>query len=322
MGVFMFTNKEYIYEVYKERSFSKASKNLYISQPSLSASVKRVEQKIGTPIFDRSTSPINLTECGKTYIQTIEKIMELERNFQNYVDDLQQLKTGSLSIGGSNLFSSFVLPTLMTKFREKYPHIEINLVEENITQLVSLLSTGQLDFIIDNSHHNESLFVAYPYQREQLILAVPAQFPINEQLKTYQLSTKSIQSGSFIHESTPCVPLEQFQDEPFLFLKPENDTRQRALELCRLHGFTPHVLLYLDQQATAYNITCSGLGISFISDTLIKNNPPHPQVIYYRLNDSESSRMIYFYHKKGRYLTFAMQEFLKLIQAYSFDILD
>lgn len=313
----MFTNKEYIYEVYKQKSFSKAAKNLYISQPSLSASVKRIEQKIGTPIFDRSTSPITLTECGRTYIQTVEKIMELEGNFQNYMDDLHDLRTGSLSIGGSNLFSSFVLPILMTQFREQYPRIELNLVEENITQLVSLLSTGQLDFIIDNSRHNESLFESYPYQSEQLILAVPATFPINKQLKNYQLSTKSIQSGSFIHETIPCVPLEQFKEEPFLFLKPENDTRQRALELCRLHGFTPRVLLYLDQQVTAYNITCSGLGISFISDTLIKSNSPHPQVIYYRLNDSESHRIIYFYHKKGRYLNFAMQEFLNLIQEKS-----
>ena len=57
----MFQGMEYVYEVYKERSFSKAAANLFISQPSLSANVKRIEKKIGYPIFDRSTKPLGLT---------------------------------------------------------------------------------------------------------------------------------------------------------------------------------------------------------------------------------------------------------------------
>lgn len=64
----MFQGMEYVYEVYKERSFSKAAANLFISQPSLSANVKRIEKKIGYPIFDRSTKPLGLTECGRHYI--------------------------------------------------------------------------------------------------------------------------------------------------------------------------------------------------------------------------------------------------------------
>ena len=60
----MFQGMEYIYEVYKEKSFSKAAAALFISQPSLSANVKRVENRIGYPIFDRSTKPLQLTEVG------------------------------------------------------------------------------------------------------------------------------------------------------------------------------------------------------------------------------------------------------------------
>ena len=60
----MFQGMEYVYEVYKEKSFSKAAANLFISQPSLSANVRRVEARIGYPVFDRSTKPLGLTECG------------------------------------------------------------------------------------------------------------------------------------------------------------------------------------------------------------------------------------------------------------------
>ena len=69
----MFTWKKYVYEVYKERSFTKAAQNLYISQPSLSARIKKIEEIIGEPLFDRSTTPLQLTEVGKVYIESPDR---------------------------------------------------------------------------------------------------------------------------------------------------------------------------------------------------------------------------------------------------------
>ena len=57
----MFQGMEYVYEVYKEKSFTVAAKNLYVSQPALSAAIKKTEQKIGTELFDRASTPISLT---------------------------------------------------------------------------------------------------------------------------------------------------------------------------------------------------------------------------------------------------------------------
>ena len=119
----MFSGMNYVYEVYKEQSFSKAAENLYISQPALSSMIKKIETKIGMPLFDRSTIPIQLTECGKKYIKTAEKIMDLENEFAYYVGNLQELKTGRLSVGGTYLFSSFIFPPSIDKFRRAYPHV-------------------------------------------------------------------------------------------------------------------------------------------------------------------------------------------------------
>lgn len=83
----MFQGMEYVYEVYKEKSFSKAAASLFISQPSLSANVRRVENRIGYPIFDRSTKPLSLTECGRQYIQCVERIMNIERDFSDFIND-------------------------------------------------------------------------------------------------------------------------------------------------------------------------------------------------------------------------------------------
>ena len=111
----MFQGMRYIYEVYKERSFSKAAQNLYISQPSLSAAVKKIENRIGAPLFDRSTSPIRLTDCGREYIRCAEKIMDIQNEFENFINGQNELQTGQLSIGASNLFA-FIWRRLIRPF--------------------------------------------------------------------------------------------------------------------------------------------------------------------------------------------------------------
>ena len=74
----------------------------------------------------------------------------------------------------------------------------------------------------------------------------------------------------------------------------------------------PEIIFELDQQMTSYNITYSGMGISFISDTLVSKAPFHNKVIYYKLSGDDSCRNISFYWKKGRYFTRAMKEFLEI----------
>ena len=139
----MFQGMHYVYEVYKEMSFSKAARNLFISQPSLSAAVKKTEEQIGFPIFDRSTSPIQLTELGREYIRAAETMLDVENGFRSYVDDLSGMRNGSLTIGATNLFASFVLPPLLARFIQKYPMIHIELAENGTVTLT--LSNCSLD---------------------------------------------------------------------------------------------------------------------------------------------------------------------------------
>lgn len=313
----MFQGMEYIYEVYKEKSFSRAARNLYISQPSLSATVKRIESRVGSPIFDRSTTPVGLTECGKKYIECVERILSIQNGFQNYLSDLSGLKTGHLSLGGTHLFSSYVLPPLIGRFTKAYPQVTVNLIEESSANLELLLMNGTLDLVVDNSHFNETLFSHRLYQSEHLLLAVPSSFAINETLSAYQLPGEHIRQGIHLENGIPAVPLKSFQAEPFVFLKPENDTRHREMALCRKAGFSPHIILELDQQVTAYNITSSGMGISFISDTLVRSIPPHSRVTYYKLDGPESCREIHFYWKTGKYVSKAMEIFLEMANSQS-----
>lgn len=309
----MFQGMEYIYEVYKERSFSRAAANLFISQPSLSATVKRIEKRIGYPIFDRSTKPLGLTECGLRYIRAVEQILSVETGFTDFVNDFGGLKTGKLVLGGSSFFSSWVLPPLIRDFALHYPSVKIELIEESTASLAQHLQNGRVDLILDNCELDENIFDRQFFQTEHLLLAVPRAFPVNETLSAYQIPTAQVKDGTFLTGEVPAVPLHAFEESPFIFMKPKNDTGKRAVAICQKNHFHPRVLLELDQQMTSYNVTCSGMGISFVGDMLISRVPTNPDVVYYKLEGKNSRRSSYLYWKRGRYLSRAMEEFLKLV---------
>ncbi len=299
----MFRWKHYIYEVYKEKSFSKAAQNLYISQPSLSARIKKIEDSIGFPLFDRSTSPLRLTEVGQSYIIAAEHILDIEQNFENYINSLTTLKTGHLAVGASNLFAAYVLPPLIMKFKQKYPDIDIQLTEGNTTQLESMLSSNSLDFVIDNFNYDPDLYNKELYRQENILLAVPKSFSINQRLAKYQLSLNNF-------DNTIPVPLSHFSDIPFILLTPGNDSRTRADKLCREAGFKPNIILELNQQATAHMAASTQLGATFISDTMVKQLPSFENLIYYRLDGLSSKRDVFFYYKKHKIKTRVMEEFI------------
>lgn len=144
--------------------------------------------------------------------------MVIENNFAEYVNDLENLKTGSIVIGGSNLFSSWVLPSLMGKFASLYPEVRLTLLEENTVTLSKLLLNGTVDLIIDNCEMDDRFFAGRIFREEHLFLAVPAGFAVNESLKEYRISLNSIRNGKFLNKKIKAVPLERFREEPFILL--------------------------------------------------------------------------------------------------------
>lgn len=309
----MFVWKKYVYEVYKERSFTKAAQNLYISQPSLSARIKKIEEIIGEPLFDRSTTPLQLTEVGKVYIEAAEEITQIEQRVENYINDLAGLKTGNLAVGASTLFAAYVVLSLITQFNQKFPDVHIQLIEGNTAELEEMLGSNALDFVIDNYHYDSILYNKELYCEENILLAVPKHFAVNEELGMYQLSYKNIKNKNYLNQKYPAVPLGRFADLPFIMLTQGNDTRTRGDRLCRNVGFKPNIVLEFNQQSTAYMASSTQLGATFISDILVSQLPTFENLVYYKLDGEEAKRKVFFYYKTHKYKTRVMEEFIRMM---------
>lgn len=308
----LFENMDYIYEVYKEGSFSKAARNLYISQPSLSASVKRIEDRLGYPIFDRSTKPLRLTEFGNKYVESMLAVKKVEKDFSDYLNDYGGLKTGTLKFGGTNLISSLVAPKLINLFKTLYPQIEVTLTEGVTEDLEDMLEKGVLDMVMDYSMPYGDSFDYVKLADEYLVLTVPKDFAINRELSKYAVNSEEIRKGKIPGDSISPVPLAFFKDIPFVLLKKKNDTYKRAVRMCSDAGFEPRKIFESAQQMTAYNVCSSGMGAAFVSSMLLARVAENPELIYYKLDPELSRRELCLLWKKERYLTKTMEEFKHL----------
>ncbi|MBQ7386706.1 MAG: LysR family transcriptional regulator [Clostridia bacterium] len=308
----MFSKYKYVYAVHKEQSFTRAAQRLFISQPSLSAAIKNIEAEVGAPLFERCGGKVKLTEIGKEYIFAAEQIMSAENDFKRRINDIYTLVTGRLTVGGTNYLSSYVLPKIITGFSSLHPNIEVNLVEANSQSLGAMMKDEQIDIVIDSFDDIDELYEGYPLAKEQIFLCVPSTLAINEALREYRITPDIIRCGRDMVESIPFIPIEYFKNESFILLKNGNDMYYRAMKIFNNSGITPKVLFSVDQLNISYALAESGIGLCFVTDTLVKYGAVHGNVSFYNVGEEHCSRTLYIAYKHGRYCTRAMREFIEI----------
>lgn len=308
----MFREMEYVLAVYREKGFSKAARKMYLSQPALSAMVRRAEERIGGAIFDRGKAPIELTEIGREYVRIAMEMARAEEAFEQYVSDINHCLKGSLAVGGTMLFMSFILPPLLKAFSEKHPNVDVRLHETHTSLLYQELNDGDLDLIVENSAMNPDVFEEKPFMTERLILGVPAK-DVTAEMEKYVLTAEDVISGKHLMDTHPILPLMCLKDHKYLLLKEGNDSRARADKLFESEKVRPNVRLLVDQQIMAYHLACAGMGAAFLSDTLIDHMPDANTLRFFKLNPAFSERRISFFYKKKRILSSAARAFMDTI---------
>ena len=311
-GADMFSKYNYVYQVYKERSFTRAAEKLFISQPSLSVAIKNIEKKLGADLFERMGNTVRLTDVGKEYIKTAEQIITAEKEFLNRINDINDLKTGKIVVGGTNYLSSYVLPRVINQFNRLYPDIDVELVEANSYNLGNMLDNEQIDIIIDSFDENAADYQSFFLASEDILLCVPKDRKINEKLKKFQIEPESIYKGSISLKDVEAVSIKIFKDENFILLKKGNDMYKRAMKFFDGENIEPNVTYRVDQLNISYALADSGIGLCFITDTFLKYGRGSDNVFLYKVRNEQYSRNLYIAHKKNKYCTKAMAEFIKI----------
>lgn len=309
----VFKHMDYVYAVYEEKSFTKAAEKLYISQPALSSTIKKLEKDLGYPIFERSGKEVRPTYVGEKYIHAAEQILLIRKNLEREIDDLLQLRKGKIVLGSTTFIVSNVLPELLKQFRAKNPDIEIDILVEQSTILREKLEKGLVDIAIDNALGREPEYCYIPLFQEHILLGVPEDMPINTPYRDYQIPMETIRDTDCDYAALPKIDISVFRDEPFILLKSGNKMRQIATSIFGERSISPNICFEFDQLMTSISFAEGGFGCCFLTDTILRYVGPCKNVVYYQPDTQFSDRTLYIMHKKNKYLSVACREFITFL---------
>lgn len=284
---------EYILEIAKEGSFSKAANNLYISQPSLSRTIINLENKLGVEIFDRSKINIQLTIAGEKLVEYIQKSNALEKEFLSEIELIKCSKNQEINIGVISWKVPIFLPKIIPDFKTNFPNIKVNLTIDDSLSLENMLEKDELDVaIINGPVYNKNLEYRKLYSSNIIVMTNNNSNIFKEQLKTNnKISDKNLN-------------LKDFENETFVILKADFRLGQIARNIFHNYNINPKNILEVANVNLAINMISIGMGISFIPDSFVKNNIIEDQnLCFFSLDkrDFELPLVVTYKKKKSNY---------------------
>lgn len=305
---------EYVLTLAQQGSFSKAARSLSVSQPSLSQYIMNVENQVGAILFDRSSSPIKLTAAGEAYLRSAMQIKAIEENLRNELADMADLKTGTLRVGATIFRASCMLPRSIVAFCHNYPGIKVSVTEDSSQNLLEKVLSGEIDVFVGTGTYYRKLFDAEPLSEERLLLAVPADSPLNEKFSGSSLTAEDISGNSMKYLTTAPIDLKQIENEKLIVCEDGEFSADMVEEMCAKGGLTPNFTLRVHSIETAFAFVKAGFGSSFVPDSMIRfgNYSAHPN--YYPLPDALAKTDISLVYRKSGYLSKAAQEYGLLLK--------
>lgn len=251
------TQKELLYvkTVADEKSISQASKTLFIAQPSLSQAIQRIEENLGTPLFNRTSTGLTLTFAGERYYEMAVQVLKMYQDFEIEISDINNLKTGRIQLGTTNHLGTLVLPQILPRFYEICPYIELYITEDNSQTLDKKLLARKLDFTIMHAPiENLSPQIDYDLLAKDPFIIVLA--------TGHPLLARAINKPGYDY---PVLDLKLLKNQPLIMLPKEQRIRQVCdAVLAKADIRQPKICLTLKNYNTAQQLAAQGIGITIV----------------------------------------------------------
>jgi len=205
------TELKYIVAVARERHFGKAAEACYVSQPTLSVAVKKLEEELDVKLFERSANEVSVTALGEDIVRQAQSVLEQAANIKEIAKRGKNPLTGSLALGVIYTISPYLLPDLVRQMIHRTPEMPLMLQENFTVKLLEMLRTGEIDCAILAEPFPDAGLAIAPLYDEPFLAAVPSNHPLAKQID---------------------VSTEQLKNETMLLLGAGHCFRDHVLEAC------------------------------------------------------------------------------------------
>ena len=206
------TQLEYIIAVNNYKSFSVAANHCFVTQPTLSMQIQKLEEELGFVIFDRSTNPITTTDVGEQLIRQAKIIIEERDRFQSIIENVKGEFSGILRVGIIPTIAPFLLPLFLQSFIDKYPQIELIFDELTTSEIVSGIHKSTLDFGILALPINDAGIVEESLYYEPFVGFIPENNKLFSKMK---------------------LIVDDLDTDDLLLLKEGHCLREQTLKVCK-----------------------------------------------------------------------------------------
>ncbi len=243
----------YFVELWQTRSFTKAAERCHVTQPTLSHQIRKLEDELGQPLWQRRTKGLQPTEFGRSFLQRALTILGEIKAAEEEAASLADDPKGSLHLGLIPTVAPYLAPQLLQTARRELPHVTFRLTEDTTDRLLEAMKEGVVDLALLSLPLPGDLWEITELLKDELLVALPEEHPLAKQ--------KKLAKGSFANE-------------PVILMKEAHCLRGQSLQLCRREGMAPEVYLVSSQIDTLLALVESGLGLSFVPAMARSHLPP------------------------------------------------
>lgn len=293
----------------KHQNLTRAAQELYISQPTLSKHLQKLERELGIRLFSRVDNCYIPTYAGRRYLEYASKVLELTHDWEKELSDLITLNDGELNAAIPLMRSSCMIPQLLPRFYELHPNIRVNISEETYAVQERLLNDPNIDFAIFNEGTIHPQLEYETLGREPILLAVPQDHPL---AREYRQSENENTTG----KPYPPADWSKLANEKFILHFPDQNTGAITQRLLQKYHIKPKAPFYTRNTQAALLLVQNNQGICFAPETYIRNMTFKRAPLCFSLEDEAAWTSTVIAYRKGAYLTSYAQDFIRLAREY------
>jgi len=278
----------------EEKSFSRAAEKMLRTQPALSIAIKRLEEELGEPLFDRSSKSGTLTEAGKILHSYAQRMINLRDEAKEAISELGGMFRGRLSIGANESTSLYLLPGLLLEYRQRHPNIKIEVYRNVSEKIPSEVLERNLDFGFLSYDPVHPALQSIEVHRDELVLVVPP---------NHRLVNRS-------H-----VSFKELAEEQFVAHNVKTPARTRIFELFAQHRTPLNICIELATLETIKEFVALNVGIAILPRLAVRDEIESGKLVEVPVKGMKIEKVLRIVYRREHSLSHAAKSFLEIVKA-------
>lgn len=281
---------EVLIAVANERGFSRAADKLYRTQPAISQAIRRLEEEVGEPLFDRSSKDGTLTASGQVLLKYAQQIINLRRDAKLAVKELKDLQRGKVTLGANEYTVMYLLPVISV-YRVRHPHIKIEVKRDLASRIPSEVLKRDVEIGIVSFRPNDPALQALAVATDELSLIVAPRHP---------LAGKKV------------VSVRELGVESFIAHNVRSPYREKVVQTFEKHRTPLNISMELPTLEAIKRFVEQGLGVALVPRLAAQIEVERGQIIAIPVREMRLERKLYLIYRKGAKLSHAARAFLNV----------